>query len=55
MDDETQQNEGLELTLEEQMMDLMLCEDKEKEPIVKKSSQIFEKEALSSKVVYPYL
>ncbi|KAL4231279.1 transcription termination factor [Mactra antiquata] len=50
VDEETQQNEGLELTLEEQMMDLMLNDDKDKEPTVKKSSQIFEKEALSSKM-----
>lgn len=50
LDDETQQNEGLELTLEEQMMDLMLSEEKEKEPKVKKSSVMFEKEALSTKM-----
>ncbi|XP_053407442.1 transcription termination factor 2-like isoform X2 [Mercenaria mercenaria] len=50
LDEETQSNEGLELTLEEQMMDLMLNDEKEEEPVVKKSSLIFEKEALSTKM-----
>lgn len=50
LDDETQQNEGLELTLEEQMMDLMLNDDSQKEPSVKKTSPVFEKESLSTKM-----
>lgn len=50
LDDETQENEGLELTLEQQMMDLMLEEEKDKEPSINKSSQIFSPKSMSTKV-----
>ena len=52
LDDETQENEGLELTLEEQMMDLLLDDNSTKEPSIKKSSPIFEPSSASTKVRY---
>ncbi|XP_052773741.1 transcription termination factor 2-like [Mya arenaria] len=49
LDDETQENEGLELTLEEQMMDLLL-DDQEKEPTLRKTDKIFQPKAMSTKM-----
>ena len=50
LDDETQDNEGLELTLEERMMDLLLEDNSTKEPSIKKSSPMFEPTSASTKV-----
>ncbi|KAL3865169.1 hypothetical protein ACJMK2_006788 [Sinanodonta woodiana] len=51
VDEETQENEGIELTLEEQMRGLLLDDDSNKqEPKLTRSSPLFEKTALSTKM-----
>ncbi|KAK3610427.1 hypothetical protein CHS0354_016603 [Potamilus streckersoni] len=51
VDEETQENEGIELTLEEQMRGLLLDDNSDKqEPELTKSSPLFEKTALSTKM-----
>lgn len=52
LDDETLDNEGIELSLVDQMKDLLLDSDSVKDPKISKSSSIFQKASMSTKVVF---